>query len=97
MKSPGPANTDPSSTAGYPAALYNTVSGGGEGLRDQHPCYVLYYVDYMQVHGPPKTTRIEYTSIVIQYFQMMFRPDSTILLCVVSGAFSQWQLSGHLF
>lgn len=36
MKSPGPANTDPSSTAGYPAALYNTVSGGGEGLWNPH-------------------------------------------------------------
>ena len=41
MKSPGPANTDPSSTAGYPAALYNTVGGGGEGLWDQHPHYTM--------------------------------------------------------
>lgn len=39
MKSPGQANTDPSFTAGYPAALYDTVSGGGDGQLDQHSYY----------------------------------------------------------
>lgn len=39
MKSPGEANTDPSLTAGYPAALYDTVSGGGDGQQDHHSYY----------------------------------------------------------
>lgn len=39
MKSPGQANTDPSFTAGCPAALYDTVRGGGDGQWDQHSYY----------------------------------------------------------
>lgn len=62
MKSPGPANTDPSSTAGYPAALYNTVSGGGEGLWDQHPHYTMECT--VDEHGAPKATGMQCTPVL---------------------------------
>lgn len=69
MKSPGPANTDPSSTAGYPAALYNTVSGGGVVYGINILIILctlqLYYIGCMQLHGPPKTTGLEYIPLLL--------------------------------
>lgn len=66
MKSPGPANTDLSSTAGYPPALYNTASGGGNG-------HTLYHaLNRWAIDG---STRVcEVTGRVSRYSNLMFRP-----------------------